>query len=164
MIWSIVYITAVLAANYTAVWFVPFPVFGMVAVGTLVFGVTFTARDYAHRLGRVRVYLMILISALASSGLSIVGAADWRITVASVLAIVVSEAADTEIYQRLLAHRWMIRVAGSNAVSIPLDTALFNLIAFAGVLPWGMLAAVMFGEIVVKFAAGIVVALWRYLS
>jgi len=33
-----IYIIAVLVANYTATWFIPLPVFGMVSVGTLVFG------------------------------------------------------------------------------------------------------------------------------
>jgi hypothetical protein len=55
----------------------------------------------------------------------------------------------------------MQRVAGSNLVSIPLDSMLFNLIAFAGVFEPGMLAAIIFGEIVAKFAAGAVAALWR---
>ena len=46
-----IYITAVLVANYTATWFIPLPVFGLVSVGTLVFGVTFTQRDRVHRFG-----------------------------------------------------------------------------------------------------------------
>ena len=161
MIWSIVYIAAVLIANYTAVWFVPLPVFGLVAVGTLVFGATFTARDYVHRLGRNRVYLMILISALASAGLSLAGQVEWRIVVASVLAIILGETADTEVYQRLIKRQWWVRVLGSNAVSIPLDSLLFNIIAFAGVFPASMLVAIVFGEIVVKFLVGLMVGLWR---
>ena len=64
MTWAIIYISAVLVANYTAVWFLPLPVFGLVAIGTLIFGATFTARDYVHRLGRARVYLMIAISSV----------------------------------------------------------------------------------------------------
>lgn len=164
MIWATIYIAAVLLANYTAIWFVPFPMFGAVAIGTLIFGVTFTARDYVHRLGRGRVYVMICVSAVASAALSAVGAVDWRVILASVIAIILSETVDTEIYQRLLSQRWIMRVAGSNAVSIPLDTALFNLIAFAGVFTWPVLASIMFGEIVVKFAVALVVALWRYLN
>jgi hypothetical protein len=55
----------------------------------------------------------------------------------------------------------MQRVIGSNLVSIPLDSILFNLIAFAGVFKPGMLMAIIFGEIVTKFATGAVAALWR---
>lgn len=161
MIWSIIYILAVLSANYTATWFFPVAGFGLVALGTLFFGATFTARDYVHRLGRPYVYLMIGVAALASAGLSAVGGVPWRIVVASVVAILLAEAADTEVYQRLLARSWLVRVTGSNLVSIPLDTALFNGLAFAGVFALPILGAVMLGEIVVKFAVGAVVALWR---
>lgn len=164
MRWSIIYVTAVLTANYTAVWFMPLPVFGLVAVGTLIFGATFTARDYVHRLGRRRVYVMIGVAALASVALAVTGPVDWRIVAASVLAIVGSETADTEVYQQLLSRSWLVRVSGSNAVSIPLDSLLFNLVAFAGVFPWSVLASIVVGEIVVKFLVGILVGLWRYLS
>lgn len=161
MQWSIIYVLAVLLANYTAIWFMPLPIFGMVAVGTILFGITFTARDYVHRLGRYRVYTMIAIAALASTCLSLIGAVPWRIVLASIIAIVLSETADTEIYQRLLSQKWLVRVTGSNLISIPLDTVLFNCLAFLGVFPWAMLVAIMLGEIVVKFLVGGIVAGWK---
>lgn len=160
MTWAIIYISAVLVANYTAVWFIPFPIFGAVAVGTLIFGATFTARDYVHRLGRQWVYVMIAIA--ASVVLSLSGPVDWRIVAASVLAIGISETMDTEIYQRLIKRHWLVRVAGSNAVSIPIDSLTFNLVAFAGIFTPVMIASIVFGEIVVKTITGAAVALWRY--
>lgn len=164
MTWAIIYITAVLIANYTTVWFIPLPVFGFVAIGTFIFGATFTARDYVHNLGRPRVYMMIVIATLASVVLSLTGPVDWRIVLASVIAILFSEVADTEIYQRLIEHHWIVRVIGSNLVSIPIDSILFNTVAFAGVFALPVLAAIVWGEIIVKFITGGVVALWRYLS
>lgn len=164
MTWAIIYVSAVLIANYTAIWFIPLPVFGLVAVGTLIFGATFTARDYVHHLGRRYVYLMIIVAALASASLSAAGSVDWRIILASVTAIILAESTDTEIYQRLLSRRWIIRVIGSNSVSIPMDSTLFNFIAFAGVFAWPMLASIIFGEIVIKFSTGILLALWRHLN
>lgn len=164
MIWSIVYITAVLVAQYTAIWFIPLPVFGLVAIGTIAFGVTFTARDYVHKLGRRYVYTMIGLAAVFSIVLSIAGAVDWRIILASVIAIILAETADTEVYHRLLRHPWLVRVTGSNAVSIPLDSVLFNAVAFAGVFAVPILLSIIFGEIVVKFISGGLVALWRFLS
>jgi uncharacterized PurR-regulated membrane protein YhhQ (DUF165 family) len=161
MKWSIIYITAVLSANYTATWFIPLPFFGLVAIGTILFGATFTARDYVHRLGRSRVYLMIGIAALSSAGLAWLGATPWRVVMASVVAIILSEGADTEVYQRLLSRPWLVRVTGSNLVSIPLDTALFNLLAFGGVFSLPVLVSIMGGEIIVKFLVGGVVALGR---
>ena len=53
------------------------------------------------------------------------------------------------------------RVAGSNLISIPLDSLLFNLIAFYGVFGNLMLVGIVFGEIVAKFATGTLAALWR---
>jgi uncharacterized PurR-regulated membrane protein YhhQ (DUF165 family) len=161
MQWSIIYVAAVLTANYTATWFFPLPVFGLVATGTILFGATFTARDYVHRLGRTKVYTMITIAALASACLSALGPVSWRIVAASVVAILLSETADTEVYQRLLGQRWLVRVTGSNLVSIPLDTALFNALAFAGVFTGPVLGAIVVGEVVVKFVVGGIVALWR---
>ena len=164
MTWAIVYVATVLVANYTAVWFIPRPMFGSVAVGTLNIGATFTARDYVHRLGRRRVYAMIGVAAVGSVAMSLAGPVDWRIVVASVLAIVLSETADTEVYHQLRAVAWPLRVAGSNAVSIPLDSITFNLIAFAGVLSPALIVSIVFGEIVAKTLVGLTVALWRYLS
>ncbi len=161
VIHSIIYILATLGANYTAAWFIPFPVFGQVAVGTFIFGVTFTQRDKLHDAGRPWVYGTIAIAALANVLMSAFLAVPMRIIGASFLAIVLAETADTEIYQKLLRYPWLIRVAGSNAVSIPLDTLLFTLIAFAGVLSTTQIVSLLFGETITKYAIGILVALWR---
>jgi uncharacterized PurR-regulated membrane protein YhhQ (DUF165 family) len=155
------YIVAVLAANYTATWFIPLPVFGMVSVGTLIFGLTFTQRDRVHRFGRKAVYTMILAAAVGMVLESLFLGVEWRIITASFVAIVLSEAVDTEVYHQLLHRSWLQRVAGSNLVSIPLDSLLFNLIAFLGVFEPAMLVAIVFGEIVAKFATGTIAALWR---
>ena len=156
-----IYIAAVLVANYTATWFIPLPLFGMVSVGTLVFGITFTQRDRVHRYGRRNVYAMILMAAAGMVLESLFLDVEWRIILASFVAIVLSETADTEVYHRLLHRSWLQRVAGSNAVSIPLDSLLFNLIAFAGVFAPRMLTAIIFGEIVAKFLTGTVAAAGR---
>jgi uncharacterized PurR-regulated membrane protein YhhQ (DUF165 family) len=156
-----IYIIAVLAANYTATWFIPLPIFGMVSVGTLIFGITFTQRDRVHRYGRRAVYAMILLAAVGMVLESLLLEVPWRIILASFIAIVLSEAADTEIYHQLLNRSWLQRVTGSNLVSIPLDSLLFNLIAFMGVFEPAMLVAIIFGEIVTKFTTGALAALWR---
>jgi queuosine precursor transporter len=161
MRYAIAYIVAVLVANYTATWFVPLPVFGMVAVGTLVFGVTFTMRDHVHRQGRQAVYVMIAIAAILSVVESAVIGVPGRIIAASFIAIVLSEIADTEVYHRLLTRSWLVRVMGSNAVSVPLDTIVFNTLAFAGVFPVAVLVSLTLGEIIVKFATGGIAALWK---
>jgi hypothetical protein len=84
-----------------------------------------------------------------------------RIILASFVAIVLAESADTEVYQKLIDRSWLVRVLGSNAVSIPLDTLLFNGIAFWGALPLATIASVMAGDIVIKTVVGAVTALYR---
>jgi uncharacterized PurR-regulated membrane protein YhhQ (DUF165 family) len=133
----------------------------MVSVGTLVFGVTFTQRDRVHRYGRKAVYAMIFMAAIGMVVESAFLDVSWRIITASFIAIVLSETADTEVYQKLLHRSWIQRVTGSNLISIPLDSLLFNIIAFAGEFAPAMLTAIIFGEIVTKFATGALAALWR---
>lgn len=159
MVNAIIYCLAVWLANYTATMFIPFPLFGMVSVGTMIFGVTFTQRDRVHRHGRRAVYIMIAVAAAGMVIESALLGVPWRIITASFLAIVLSETADTEVYHHLLRRSWLHRVMRSNAVSIPIDSIMFNVVAFAGVFPLLMLIQIIFGEIVVKTITGALVAL-----
>ncbi|MEX0322154.1 MAG: queuosine precursor transporter [Puniceicoccaceae bacterium] len=161
----------------------------LVSVGTLVFGVTFTQRDRMHQLGRPFVYKVIFITAILNLfmllslkfmwGNALLGFLEqrgwnwfqeavamlmengWRVFLASFLAIIIAEAADTEIFHFYRDRSWIGRVTRSNAVSIPIDSVLFNLIAFAGssFFPAIVLAKVILGEIVAKFLVGILYAL-----
>lgn len=163
MIFAILYILATLAANYTATWFLHFPVFGQVSVATFIFGITFTARDRVHNtLGRSNVYIMIAVAAFLNLIVTLAGGVEWRIVAASLIAIVLAESADTEIYQHFINNTWGMRVLKSNSVSIPLDSLLFNLIAFAGIFSSMELASIIFGEIVFKGAVSAVTALRPY--
>ena len=159
----------------------------LVSVGTLVFGLTFTQRDRLHSRGRRFVYSVIALAAVLNfamlfsisafwgaplvrlleelnwnwlaEGAAMLTENGWRVFIASFLAIVVAESADTEVFQYYRQHSWWGRVMRSNAVSIPIDSILFNLIAFAGsgFFPPVVLAKVILGEIVTKFIVG---ALW----
>lgn len=163
MIFAIIYILATLAANYTATWFIHFPFFGQVSLATFIFGITFTARDRVHNsLGRRNVYIMIAVAALLNLLVTVLGGVEWRIVAASLIAIVLAETADTEIYQHFIDNTWGMRVLKSNSVSIPLDSLLFNMIAFAGIFSWMELASIIFGEIVFKAAVSAVTALRPY--
>lgn len=153
-----VYVAAVLAANATAETFIELPVFGLVSIGTLFFGVTFTQRDRVHRAGRPAVYAMIAVTAILAALESVYLDVSWRIILASVLAILLAEAADTEVFQRLRDRGWYQRVAGSNAVSIPLDSLIFTLVAFAGVFSIYTIAEIVWGDIVAKGVVGTIAA------
>jgi uncharacterized PurR-regulated membrane protein YhhQ (DUF165 family) len=159
--WSIVYVVSVLVANYTAGIFIPFPVFGLLSVGTIVFGVTFTARDYVHTLGRRYVYSMILIAGVLSLIMSFALGVPARIVIASFITICIAEAADTEVYQKFINKNWLTRVSLSNSVSVPLDSILFTTLAFAGVMSFYDITQIVFADVVVKFAVGFGIALLR---
>jgi uncharacterized PurR-regulated membrane protein YhhQ (DUF165 family) len=158
---GLVYIGATLLANFTLDSFLPVGQFFLVNVGTLFFGLTFTQRDRIHRYGRRAVYSMILAAAVTNVVLAASLGTPHRFVIVSFVTILIAEAADTEVYQRLLRRRWLVRVASSNAVSAPLDTVLFTLLAFWG-QPYataGWLMQVMVTDILVKYASGILAAL-----
>ena len=161
----------------------------LVSVGTLVFGLTFTQRDRMHGKGRPFVYRVIFISAILNLAMltslryvwgdalldflnsrqlhwfaqatAMLMENGWRVFLASFLAIVIAETADTEVYHHYRDRSWIGRVTRSNMVSIPIDSILFNLVAFAGsaFFPPVVLAKVILGEIVSKFVVGGVYAI-----
>ena len=115
-----VYVLCTLLANFTFDTFIPLPLFGLLSVGTLFFGITFTQRDRVHRYGRTQVYLMIFVAAVTNLLLSVYLGIPFRFLLAGFLAIILAEAADTEVYQHFISRRWLTRVVTSNAVSIRL--------------------------------------------
>ncbi len=153
-----VYIVCTLLANFTFDSFIALPVYGQLSVGTLFFGVTFTQRDRVHRFGRNRAYEMIAVAALANLALSAYLGIPLRFLLAGFLAIIIAEGADTEVYGRFVGRRWLTRVATSNAVSIPLDSIIFTLIAFAGTLGLAAMSEIVFADIVAKTVVGLLVA------
>jgi len=158
---ALVYVGCTILANFTFDSFLPLGDFFLVNVGTFFFGVTFTQRDRLHRFGRGVVYRVILLAAGANVLAALAVGTPLRYVAVSFVAIVVSEAADTEVYHRMLRFRWIARVAGSNAVSAPLDTVLFTTLAFAGA-PFATAAwmtQVIVTDVLVKYAASMVAAI-----
>jgi queuosine precursor transporter len=158
---ALVFVGATVLANFTLDSFLPFGDFFLVNVGTLFFGITFTQRDRLHRFGRGVVYRVIAVAAVANVLAAWSVGTPWRYVAVSFLVILVAEAADTEVYHRLLHLRWFARVAGSNAVSAPLDTVLFTVLAFAGA-PFATpswMTQVIVTDVVVKYAASLVAAI-----
>ena len=176
---AVIYVLAVLLANFTSTAFIPFPVFGQLAIGTLIFGVTFTQRDRMHSAGgRKFVYKVIALTAFLTLVMLLSATYLWgqplaayleanglkwmsesigsmatggpRVFMASFLAIIIAETADTEIYHKLRERSWAVRVLRSNMISVPMDSITFNVVAFAGWFSPIMLVQVIFGEIVTK--------------
>ena len=145
--------------------------------GTLIYPFTFTLRDLIHKkLGKKTAQRMILLCAGANlimagffalvaslpadptwdlqvSFAAVLGPV-WRIVVASIIAEIISELIDTEVYQFWVSkittkHQWA-RVLVSNAVSVPIDSIIFALIAFSGVLPQETVWLIIWANIGIK--------------
>jgi uncharacterized integral membrane protein (TIGR00697 family) len=145
--------------------------------GTFIYPFTFTLRDMAHKtIGIKGARLLIVVAAainLVMAGLfwftaqlapdmevgpqteyGLVLSPIWRIVAASILAEVLAELIDTEVYRLWVErvtkrHQWA-RVLMSNAVSVPLDSAVFCAIAFYGNLPNGVVWSIFVTNVLVK--------------
>jgi len=151
--------------------------------GTFIYPLTFTLRDMVHKcMGKKAAQLMIvtaagfnLLMALYFWVVSVlppdmsVGAQPefgqvlaplWRLVFASIVAEVIAELTDTEIYsmwkRRVTArHQWS-RVLASNAVSIPLDSLIFCWIAFGGLFEATVVWSIFASNTIIKFATTLV--------
>ncbi len=156
-----VYVMATLLANFTFDSFLPLPKFGLINVGTLFFAITFTQRDKIHQYGRKYALWAIFIAAIANVITALSIQTPLRYVVVGFTAIVVSEFADTEVYQRLIKRNWLSRVIASNAISIPIDTIIFTVFAFYGqdFANFAWMREVIVTDIIVKAVVAFVVAL-----
>ena len=151
--------------------------------GTFIYPLTFTIRDLVHkRLGKQVARKVIVLAAginrfmalffqftawlpqdpswgLGKEFAAVLGPV-WRIVIASIVAEVISELLDTEIYHlwqnRITEkYQWM-RVLSSNAVSIPVDSMIFCWGAFGFSLPHDVVWSIFFANVIVKGAVTIV--------
>jgi len=145
--------------------------------GTFIYPITFTLRDMIHKkLGKKAARTIIIVCALINLAMalffslltklpsdpswglqnefaSILGPV-WRIVLASIAAEVISELLDTEMY-----HLWVTkittkfqwaRVLFSNVVSVPVDSLIFGLIAFWGLMSADTVWSIILANIIVK--------------
>lgn len=182
MLVSSAYVAAQMLADITSLKIVQ--VAGMsVDAGTLIYPFTFTLRDLVHKIAGKRGARILIITAavinLIMAGLfwivsrlpydlaagpqpdwNAVLAPVWRIVIASIIAEVIAEWIDTEVYH--LWIKWVTRrfqwarVLVSNTISVPLDSLLFVLIAFWGVLPTSVLFTILWANILIKGAVTLV--------
>lgn len=167
-----------------------------VDMGTFIYPITFTLRDLVHKvLGKKNAQALIIVAAvinllmviytswaasIPSDPLSdpdgVFGAAYsmvygplWRITIASILAEVVSEMVDTEAYHwfvtRITRNKQWARVLVSNSISMPIDNAIFAVGAFGALpflqnhfltAPWVVVGEIFIFNLIVKFAVTLV--------
>lgn len=183
------YIAAQMLADIASLRIVKFAGLSMDA-GTLVYPFTFTIRDLVHkvagkRVARLLIFLAAGINVLmallfwvvsvlpADLGVGPQGtfgdvlAPVWRIVIASIVAEVIAELVDTEVYAawvRRIGERFQWgRVLSSNTVSVPLDSALFTVLAFGGVLPSSVVVSIFWANVLIKGAVTVVSIPWIYL-
>ena len=161
------YTLVVAVSNVLVDKFIDLGPFGMLSAGTLTFGATFTLRDMAHQssdragLGRTPVIAMIGVAAVANVMVAAVLGIPGRFLLASFGAILLSELIDTEIYHSLRSRSWLVRVLSSNAVSVPLDSITFTVVAFAGEIGYDVskMAQIVEADLLFKFGIGALLAL-----
>lgn len=152
-----------------------------VDMGTFIYPFTFTLRDMAHKLlgkkntralvittGALNLFMAVYLwlctlIAPASMGLQqntfddVLGPV-WRIVIASIVAEIASELADTEVYHwfrsKTARHQWA-RVFLSNCISIPIDNLIFSLGAFLGVVSIGAVWQIFLMNLIVKAVVSI---------
>lgn len=145
--------------------------------GTFIYPLTFTIRDLVHKqLGKTAARTVIVLAAainlfmvvffhfaawlpqdpswgLGKEFSTILGPV-WRIVIASIVAEVISELIDTEVYHfwvsRITRKYQWARVLFSNAVSIPIDSLIFCWGAFGRTLPNSIVWSIFFANVIVK--------------
>jgi uncharacterized integral membrane protein (TIGR00697 family) len=152
-------------------------------MGTFIYPITFTLRDLVHKtLGKQLARTLIITAAVINLFMALYlmwaaavpsdpswGLGDqftailapfWRIVVASIVAEVVSELLDTEVYHwwvTRVTHRYQwLRVLLSNSVSVPVDNLIFAIGAFGGVLPWDVVWQIFLINLLVKYGVTII--------
>lgn len=145
--------------------------------GTFIYPITFTLRDLVHKTIGARGARVLIVTAaginLVMAGLfwwvarmpgdpavgpqsefAAVLSPVWRIVVASIVAEVLAELVDTEIYriwvERVTRRFQWARVLSSNAVSVPLDSLVFSWGAFGGVFAAGVVWDIFITNVLLK--------------
>ena len=176
------YVAAQMLADITSLKIVVFMGLSMDA-GTFVYPITFTLRDLVHKTAGARAARALIVTAAvinlvmaalfwmvarlpgdpavgAQTEFATVLAPVWRIVMASIVAEVMAELIDTEIYrlwvQRVTRRHQWARVLTSNAVSVPLDSLVFAWGAFGGRMAPSVVWSIVLANVLLKGATTLV--------
>ena len=149
MIYVILYLVAIVAANVTIMLFGPS---WSIVNAFLFIGFNLTARDHLHDAWQGKhlkrnMFLLIAAGAVISA---LFGAG--QIAVASFVAFAASETVDAITYQALGNRRKLVQVNGSNVVSAAVDSVIFPALAFG----WPLMFGIMAGQFIAKVAGGFI--------
>lgn len=148
MLYILIYLSAIVLANFSVLWFGPVstPVNAF-----LLIGLDLTLRDKLHdRWVKDKLWLRMFLLISAGSAITyILNRNAGPIALASVVSFAAAALADAVMYSRLITKKFMIRSNGSNLAGSLLDSFLFPTLAFGTVLPW-----VILGQFFAKAAGG----------
>lgn len=132
MIYAIIYISALVAANLLVALIGPW--FSVVNSFVLI-GLDLTLRDKLH--DKWNGSPMKIGALIATAGLIsyLLNPSSGQIAIASVVAFCLSMAADSFVYQKLKEQSWEKRANGSNLAGAAVDSLAFPTIAFGGLMP-----------------------------
>ncbi len=150
--------------------------------GALLYPFTFTMRDLLHKktgaqITRFTIWLAAGINILLFAFVWMVGAlppdptvglqAEYslvlapgmRLVAASVVAMTIAELIDTVVYSAVRrkygARKQWLRVILSNAISVPIDTAVFLLIAYSGMYEFSVLVGMFVSNLIIKYVVSL---------
>ncbi len=169
-------IANVLSTKIAILPFLNWPIDG----GTIIYPLTFTLRDFVHKtLGKKKSRQIVLVAGfvnlLAFALFWIIGKlpADpsWayqeaynnillpvgRIVVASIVAQIISELVDTEIFSAVYRKFGDVKaVLASNTVALLVDSVIFSLMAFLGSLPLSVVGQIIITNIIIKMVISLI--------
>ena len=145
--------------------------------GTFIYPLTFTIRDLVHKqLGKAAARTVIILAAVINLFMAVffqfaawlpqdpswglgkefatILVPVWRIVIASIIAEVISEMIDTEVYHfwvsRITRRYQWTRVLTSNTISIPIDSLIFCWGAFGLALPNAVVWSIFSANVIIK--------------
>jgi uncharacterized integral membrane protein (TIGR00697 family) len=177
-----IYLASTLIANVASLRIVE--VFGWsLDAGTFIYPITFTLRDVIHKVaGRAAARAAIFTGAfinLMMAGyfwwvanltpdmnvgeqaewVKVLGP-QWRIVIASIVAMIIAELIDTAVYSKWVkkfGHKYQWgRVLSSNGVSSPIDSLIFSFIAFYGLMPISVVMSIFWSMVWIKLATSVI--------
>jgi queuosine precursor transporter len=152
---ALLYLAAIIAANIITAKFAPLTLgIFIIPWGSFLIGVTFILRDLTqNQIGKKKTYLVILLALILSGISSYLLGDGLHIVTASLIAFLISETTDTEIYSRLKL-KLEYRVLYSGLVGGLLDSTVFVIVGLspmgANFLPWGAIPAAILGQVIIK--------------
>jgi queuosine precursor transporter len=149
------YLLSIVAANVITAKFAPLEIgLFIIPYGSFLIGLTFILRDLTqNKIGRKKTYLVILLALILSGVTSFLLGDGLFIVSASLLAFLISETTDTEIYTRL-KMKLEYRVLYSGLVGGLFDSIVFVVIGLspigAGFLTWEQVTLAVIGQVIIK--------------